>query len=57
MKKKRFTKALPGNVVQSTARYFVISVLSGASYVSALPKPAGPRSCYRIRGDFFKIDN
>ncbi|WP_040625937.1 hypothetical protein [Mucilaginibacter paludis] len=26
----------------------------GASYVSAMPKLAGPRSCYRIRGDFFE---
>jgi len=28
--------------------------VSGASYVSAMPKLAGPRSCYRIRGDFFE---
>nr|MCS3815106.1 hypothetical protein [Mucilaginibacter sp. X4EP1] len=32
------------------------SFFCGASYVSALPKLAGPHSCYRIRGDFFKIN-
>ncbi|WP_370995726.1 hypothetical protein [Mucilaginibacter sp. RCC_168] len=48
----------------STSVYMAIAIytdsgtgpwpVSGASYVSAMPKLAGPRSCYRIRGDFFE---